>query len=152
MYFTHSCFDADNRTRPLGLNMGPDLEFGDQCPSPPLLEAGQDSQSTGPLNSHNHFVDEHLLRRAEDLERSVFFRRIQAGFVFASNEPTEGDCVQADFIDIVVQPPSKIYNSTESVATIWYNNQVRGHAKCICIIIQPQNKRAKFRQYLELNI
>ena len=73
---------------------------GIECPAPPLLAeeevpllaVEEDSQLSGPLDSHNHFVAEHFLRRARDLERSVFFREAQAAFVFASDEPSGGGC------------------------------------------------------------
>ena len=139
----YSCSESDSSSRPLSYHSG----GGGYCPAPPLLlerelNEEEDPQLSGPLDSHNHFVDEHLLRRGRKLERSVFFRRVQAGFVFVSNEPTDGECVSYDpgynvdysensdrfsenntSLDRLI--PSKVYSGSSSVVTIWYNNQVR---------------------------
>ena len=126
----YSCNKSDNSSRPLSYRSEDGSEDGSEdvgyCPAPPLLlerelNEEEDPQLSGPLDSHNHFVDEHLLRRGRRLERSVFFRRVQAGFVFVSNEPTDGECV--DYSDRLI--PSKVYSDSGSVVTIWYNNQVR---------------------------
>ena len=135
----YSCSESDNSSRPLSYRSEDDSEDGSEdvgyCPAPPLLlerelNEEEDPQLSGPLDSHNHFVDEHLLRRGRKLERSVFFRRVQAGFVFVSNEPTDGECYNVDNSDSFSENvtrliPSKVYSDSSSVVTIWYNNQVR---------------------------
>ena len=117
-----------------------DPDGGGICVAPPQLaldEYNNDQQPSGPVDSNNHFVAEYLLRRADDLVRSVFFRRVQAGFVFSNNEPLDGCCVSRNdygsgsmcslepgFTDDEVNPTSQLYINTSLTATVWYSNQV----------------------------
>ena len=114
-----------------------------ECPAPPELsedDINSVHDLAGPLESDNTYVAEHLLRRAGDELPSVFFRRVQAGFVFGYDEHMDLSCLssaspQYDFpseSDIPSQSdipdiPSQIFSPTMEnlTATIWYNNQVR---------------------------
>ena len=84
---------------------------------------------TGPLESDNHYVAEYLVRQAGEQLPSVFFRRVQAGFVFGYNEHVDRD------LDCLTDTPSRTFSpSTNNLtATIWYNNQVSHihvHTQC----------------------
>ena len=46
----------------------------------------------GPLDSDNTYIAEVLLRVADDLQPSVFFREVQAGFVVSYQEPALNFC------------------------------------------------------------
>jgi ATP-binding cassette subfamily A (ABC1) protein 3 len=112
-----------------------------ECPAPPELsedDINSVHDLAGPLESDNTYVAEHLLRRAGDELPSVFFRRVQAGFVFGYDEHMDLSCLssaspQYDFpseSDIPSQSdipdiPSQIFSPTMEnlTATIWYNNQ-----------------------------
>ena len=50
------------------------------------------NNSTGLLDSDNTYVTEYLLKVAKDLQPSVFFQRIQAGFVMSYQEPALSFC------------------------------------------------------------
>ena len=75
---------------------------------------------TGPLESDNHYVAEYLLTKAGEQLPSVFFRRVQAGFVFGYTEHVASD------LNCLADTPSQTFTlSTNNLtATIWYNNQV----------------------------
>jgi ABC-type multidrug transport system ATPase subunit len=110
----------------------------DECPAPPQLAAQEDPQPSEPLNSRNHFVAEYFLEEARRVERSVFFRNVQAAFVFTMNEPSEGVCssecdpfcssnsTDPELKSKYENTPSRLYNESDSNSlnvTIWYNNQ-----------------------------
>ena len=84
-------------------------------------DANSISEIKGPLDSDNTFVAEYLLRKAGVQLPSVFFRRVQAGFVF--------DYYHEDLYiyskDCSDDKPYQIVSYTMKLtATIWYNNQV----------------------------
>ena len=54
------------------------------------------NNSTGLLDSDNTYVAEYLLRVAADLQPSVFFQRVQAGFVVSYQEPVLSFCGQTN--------------------------------------------------------
>ena len=58
-------------------------------------DAYNDSIS-GPLDSDNTFVAEYLIRAADNLQPSVFFQEVQAGFVVSYQEPPLSFCRLAD--------------------------------------------------------
>ena len=60
------------------------------CPAPPRLS--YDDITTGALDSHLVFVDEHLINRAKYLDPEVFIRRVLGGFVMMNKEPNFGSC------------------------------------------------------------
>ena len=50
----------------------------------------------GPLDSDNTYIAEVLLRVADELQPSVFFREVQAGFVVSYQEPALSFCALSD--------------------------------------------------------
>ena len=54
------------------------------------------SSVRGPLDSDNTYIAEVLLRVADDLQPSVFFREVQAGFVVSYQEPALSFCALSD--------------------------------------------------------
>ena len=90
---------------------------------PPLSDDDIDSvlDPTGPLDNYDHYIAEYLLRRSGDILPSVFFRRVQAGFVFGYDEHT--DMRPQCYSGIPSQNVTSHMNNF--TATVWYNNQVR---------------------------
>ena len=102
----------------------------DSCPAPPELSVNDlDSflKPKGQLESDNTYVAEHLMRQAGEQLPSVFFRRVQAGFVFGYNEHVDRD------LKCLSDTPSQQFSlSTRNLtATIWYNNQVSHMYTCV---------------------
>ena len=163
-YYVYSsrCFEAEEASAALSCTDGP-YSTDQSCPAPPQVVIDENDienispqavidendienlfdDLSGPLDSDNTFVAEYLLRKADDLVRSVFFQRYQAGFVFGYNEqtPETGICQLSDVLRApgnTSQPsstvvygnyPARFYlaesSSRNLTATIWYNNQVR---------------------------
>ena len=143
-YYVYSsrCFEAEEASAALSCTDGP-YSTDQSCPAPPQVVIDENDienlfdDLSGPLDSDNTFVAEYLLRKANDLVRSVFFQRYQAGFVFGYNEqtPETGICSLSDVpgnlaqLNSTVFYPAQFYQaesrSRNLTATIWYNNQVR---------------------------
>ena len=65
------------------------------CPSPPALsvvEFTDDVTTTGRLDSDNTYVNEYLLRLAENMGGPVYSRRVLGGFTLGQIEPTFSIC------------------------------------------------------------
>ena len=117
------CNVALEASAPLGYFSSPAVDVfqadGGVCPAPPQLSV--DTADSGPLDSRNHYVAEYLLRHSDDIARSVFFRRVQAGFVFSEESRVDG-C--SSFCNEPTLQFCTIPSLTNLTATIWYNNQV----------------------------
>ena len=129
LYNICRCYVALEASAPLGYSSSPAINVfqadGGVCPAPPQLSV--DTAPSGPLDSRNHYVAEYLLRHSDDIARSVFFRRVQAGFVFSEESGVDGcSSFCADSAQQFCTIPSLVYspNETNLTATIWYNNQV----------------------------
>ena len=96
--YHRSCY-AQSRTAALSCSSQPyNTEFGDYCPAPPVLSFDDyyDDGAVGPLDSDNTFIAEYLVKVADDLKPSVFFQRVQAGFVVSYQEPALSFCGLTD--------------------------------------------------------
>ena len=65
------------------------------CPSPPALsvtEFRDDDTTTGRLDSDNTYVNEYLLRLAENMGGPIYSRRVLGGFTLSQIEPTFSIC------------------------------------------------------------
>ena len=66
---------------------------GDFCPTPPLVSINNYTRNpTGPLESTNTYVAEHLLREADDEDPADFFRRYQGGITITYRDPPFSVC------------------------------------------------------------
>ena len=74
----------------------PSASFGDYCPAPPELNIEDIDNSTGPLDSDNTYIAEYLVKVATDVQPSVFFQQVQAGFVISHQEPAVSFCGISD--------------------------------------------------------
>lgn len=101
LFFPCTCRCSDEtwrKTAALSCYSGPSAAFGDYCPTPPGLNIDDYSNSSirGPLDSDNTYVAEYLLGVSDDLQPSVFFQEVQAGFVVSYQEPALTLCGCSD--------------------------------------------------------
>lgn len=88
-----SCCTAEDSTAALSCLDSPNAYFGNYCPAPPELNIEDTEETaTGPLDSDNTFIAEYLVRVAADVQPSVFFQQVQAGFVVSYQEPAISFC------------------------------------------------------------
>ena len=93
-----SCCNTVDETSALSCFSAPDTVIGDYCPSPPKLNIDDyySNSTLGPLDSYNTYIAEYLIRVAFDLQPSVFFYQVQAGFVVSYQEPALSFCGLSD--------------------------------------------------------
>ena len=78
-------------TYPLSQSSEP--RSGDLCPNPPRLSYEDANRTvTGKLDSNLVYVDEYLIRKAEDLDPEIYIQRLLGGFVLSHQEPAFGSC------------------------------------------------------------
>ena len=86
------------KTSALSCFNSPYADIGDYCPSPPKLNIDDyySNSTFGPLDSYNTYIAEYLIKVAFDLQPSVFFHQVQAGFVVSYQEPALSFCGLSD--------------------------------------------------------
>lgn len=101
IFSLYSCCRSVYKTSALSCFGVPDAYFGNYCPSPPQLNIDDyySNSTLGPLDSYNTYIAEYLIRVAFDLQPSVFFHRVQAGFVVSYQEPALSFCGLSDPTD-----------------------------------------------------
>ena len=113
-----SCCNTVDKTSALSCFNSPYADIGDYCPSPPKLNIDDyySNSTLGPLDSYNTYIAEYLIRVAFDVQPSVFFHQVQAGFVVSYQEPALSFCGFSDpttareFIAVL---EAFYYNTTE---------------------------------------
>ena len=105
-----SCCGASGETTALSCFNGPDAFLSDYCPAPPQLSVDDyfNGSVRGPLDSDNTYIAEVLMRVADDIQPSVFFREVQAGFVVSYQEPALSFCPLSD--DITTKKFSSLFD------------------------------------------
>ena len=95
------CCDASAASTALSCFSEPYGFFSDYCPAPPQLSVDDyfNGSIRGPLDSDNTYIAEVLLGVADDIQPSVFFREVQAGFVVSYQEPALSFCALSDGIE-----------------------------------------------------
>ena len=93
-----SCCNTVDKTSALSCFNSPYADIGDYCPSPPKLNIDDyySNSTLGPLDSYNTYIAEYLIRVAFDVQPSVFFHQVQAGFVVSYQEPALSFCGFSD--------------------------------------------------------